>query len=303
MNSHSGRTASKRHPHTRKGRTAAAAHNAVSRSDRTSWIVAVIVIAVGDALVFAFADGSHQTGGGAINGDQPAPAALVSAVTGVPQRVLDQVGEGSVTGLPGKLPGPLLTSGGKPRIVYLGAEYCPYCATERWAMVQAFSRFGTFKNLKINTSSSTDVDPNTPTFSFYGAAYTSNYITFESVEEQDNKGKPLEQPTSEQAQLAAEFDRPPYTSGDATSTGTIPFIGIADEYIISGATYDVGVLQDKTHAEIAAALSNPTNDISQGAIGAANAITAAVCKVTANQPTNACTTPAVTAIEAKLPTK
>ncbi len=32
---------------------------------------------------------------------------------------------------------PALTSGGKPQIVYMGAEYCPYCAAERWAMVVA----------------------------------------------------------------------------------------------------------------------------------------------------------------------
>ena len=38
---------------------------------------------------------------------------------------------------------PALTSGGKPEILYVGAEYCPYCAAERWAMVVALSRFGT----------------------------------------------------------------------------------------------------------------------------------------------------------------
>jgi thiol-disulfide isomerase/thioredoxin len=297
------RSAPKRRPQARKGRAVVAAKSAGKRSDRTSWIIAAVVIAVGVALVFAFAGGSHNTGSGAITGDQAAPASLVKAVTGVPQSVLNQVGTGTVTGLPGKLPGPLLTSGGKPRIVYIGAEYCPYCATERWAMVQAFSRFGTFKNLKITTSSSTDVDANTPTFSFHGATYTSDYIKFESVEEENNKSKPLEQPTAEQAQLAAEFDTAPYTSGGSTSGGTIPFIDIANEYIISGATYDVGVLQGQTHAEIGAALSDPTSAISQGAIGAANAMTAAVCKVTGNKPANVCTTSAITAIEAKLPTK
>ena len=74
----------------------------------------------------------------------------------------------------------------------MGAEYCPYCATERWAMVNALSRFGTFSGLKITTSAETtpqgtpEVFPNTPTFSFYGATYKSDYIQFEPVEEQDN---------------------------------------------------------------------------------------------------------------------
>ncbi|MGH3293687.1 MAG: DUF929 family protein, partial [Trebonia sp.] len=76
-----------------------------------------------------------------------------------------------------------LTSGGKPEVLYLGAEYCPYCASQRWAMVNALSRFGTFSGLTTTHSSSTDADPNTPTWTFYKSTYTSNYINFTSVEE------------------------------------------------------------------------------------------------------------------------
>jgi len=300
------RSAPKRRPQARKGRTVVAAHSAGKRSDRTSWIIAGVVIAIGVALVFVFAGGHHNTTPGtAIKGRERAPASVVKKVTTVPQSVIDQVGSGSASALPSKLPGPTLTSGGTPRIVYLGAEYCPYCATERWAMVQALSRFGTFKNLKITTSSSTDTDPNTPTFSFYGATYTSPYIKFESIEQSDNTGKPLEQPTSEQAQLVSQFDKAPYVAGAGSTSqgGTIPFIDIANQYIISGAQYDVGVLQGKTWDQIATALSDPTTDISKGAIGAANSITAAICKVTGNNPAAVCTSSAITALEAKLPTK
>jgi hypothetical protein len=299
------RSAPKRRPQARKGRTVVAAHSAGKRSDRTSWIIAGVVIAVGVALVFVFAGGHHTTTPGtAIHGRQAASGSLVSKITTVPQSVINQVGSGSASALPSKLPGPTLTSGGTPRIVYLGAEYCPYCATERWAMVQAFSRFGTFKNLQITTSSSTDVDANTPTWSFYGATYTSPYIKFESIEQSDNKGKPLEQLTTGQAQLVSQYDKAPYVSGGGSTTGgTIPFIDIANQYIVSGAQYDVGVLQGKTFDQIGTALRDPTSDISKGAIGAANSITAAICKVTGNQPTDVCSAPAVTALEAKLPTK
>ena len=53
-------------------------------------------------------------------------------------------------------------------------------------MVNSLSRFGTFTGLKTTHSSSTDADPNTPTFTFYGSKYTSNYITFTPVEEYTN---------------------------------------------------------------------------------------------------------------------
>jgi hypothetical protein len=298
------RPAPKRRPQARKGRAVVAAKSAGKRSSRTSWIIAASVIAVGVALVIAFAGGSKPpVAGQAIYPRQNAPASVVKKVTGVPASVINQVGAGSATGLPEKLPGPVLTSAGKPRIFYLGAEYCPYCATERWAMVNAFSRFGTFKNLKITTSSSNDVDANTPTFSFYGSTYTSPYITFEAVETEDNKQKPLEVPSAEQSALVSKYDVAPYVSGSSTSGGTIPFIDFANEYIISGATYDVGVLQGNTHAQIAAALSDPNNSITKGAIGAANGMTAALCKLTDNKPAATCSVKAIQTLESQLPTK
>ena len=46
-----------------------------------------------------------------------------------------------------------LTLNNKPEILYIGAEYCPFCAAERWSMIIALSRFGTFSNLHFMTSS------------------------------------------------------------------------------------------------------------------------------------------------------
>ena len=73
--------------------------------------------------------------------------------------------------------GPSLTQGGKPEVLFMGSEYCPYCAAQRWAMVSAVSRFGTFSGLTTTHSSSSDVDANTPTLTFYGSKYTSQYIS------------------------------------------------------------------------------------------------------------------------------
>ena len=41
----------------------------------------------------------------------------------------------------------------------MGAEYCPYCAAERWSMIVALGRFGTFSGLQTMRSSSTDSRP------------------------------------------------------------------------------------------------------------------------------------------------
>jgi len=69
--------------------------------------------------------------------------------------------------------------------------------------------------------------------------------------------------------------------------------------MISGASYSPQVLQGKTWAQVAAALHDPSSPIAAGVLGTANQITAAICKLTNNQPASACT-PAVKALEAKL---
>ena len=53
---------------------------------------------------------------------------------------------------PTKVTGSALTFDGKPGIFYYGAEYCPYCAAERWPVVVALSRFGTWSNLQQTIS-------------------------------------------------------------------------------------------------------------------------------------------------------
>jgi Domain of unknown function (DUF929) len=284
----------KRRPQARKGRTAAAARAGGRRTDRTALIAAIVIIAVGGSLVFAFAQSASKKRA-LIKGDAPAPSALVSKVTGVPDSVITQVGLGTATA-PRTLPGPTLMKDGKPLVVYIGAEYCPYCATERWAMVNAFSRFGTFKNLKITQSASApEVFPDTPTFSFHGSTYTSKYVVFEPVETATNTHGALETPTAQQTALENKYNAPPYVA--SSSAGAIPFIDLANRYLISGASYGAGVLSGKTHDEIASAMSDASSDISQGAIGTANGITAAICVATGNKPANVCNNTAIKSIQ------
>ena len=232
-----------------------------------------------------------------------APPALVAKVTSIPASVFTQVGAGTAT-LPKAIKAPALANGGKPRVVYIGAEYCPYCATERWPMVIALSRFGSFTGLGVTHSSSVDVFPSTNTFSFYGSTYTSAYLSFEPVELNTNQiagnggYKTLETPTAEQQQLLATYDAPPYVS--AASANAIPFIDFGGRFLISGATYDAAVLQGKSADEIASALYDPTSAISRGAVGTANAMTAALCTLTAGKPASVCASPTITQLQSRL---
>jgi hypothetical protein len=257
-------------------------------------VLAVLVIVV-VFVVIKTVGGGKSSGGSATGSSQPA---VVSAVTSVPASTVDTVGKGSANT---KMLVPLsgaaaLTSGGKPQVLYMGAEYCPFCATERWAMLNALSRFGTFSNIKFIHSAADDTPASVPTLTFDKSTFTSKYLTFTPVEMQKIDRSPLQDPTSAQKALLNKYDAPPYVQGTG---GSIPFMDFGGKYIVSGASYDYTVLSGKSYAQIAAAMKDPSTDIAKGAIGAANQMTAAICKLTGDQPATACTA-SIKTIEAGL---
>ena len=232
---------------------------------------------------------------------QPVPATILQQVTHVSPSVAAQVGTGGLSQpfTAANQATVLKDSSGKPLFVYIGAEYCPFCAAERWSVIVALSRFGTFSNLHLTTSSSTDTYPDTPTFTFYKSSYTSPYLAFQAVEMQDRTGGTLQQPTSLQSQLLNVYDAPPYFP--AKSAGAIPFLDMGNQYLEAGSGYMPDVLTNSSWAQIAASLSDPKNPIAQSIVGDANYITAALCVVTNNQPANVCTTAPIPTIQAQLP--
>ena len=212
------------------------------------------------------------------------PASVQANLT-VPVSVLAQVGLGSSsTQALTPATGAALTSGGKPEMLYIGAEWCPYCAAERWAMAVALSRFGTFSPLRGIHSSSSDVFPNTATLTFFQSTYTSNYLVFTPVENQDVNHNPLVATTSAQQAIWNKYD---------PSNG-YPFIDIGNRFI-AGTTYNPQVLAGLTWSQIASDLHNPTSAVAKGADGSANLFTAAICQLTNNQPGSVCNAAPITA--------
>jgi len=254
-------------------------------------VVAVLAIVVAFVVIKAFS-GTASAG----SNTATANASVVSDLTSVPASTLKTVGKGSALTYNARpmipITGSALTENGKPEVLYMGAEYCPFCATERWAMAEALSRFGIFSGLKFIHSDPSDVYPSTPTLTFYKSTYTSKYVTFTPVEETTVSKQPLQTPTAAQEALDTKYDVPPNTS----EAGSIPFVDLGNKFMLSGAQYNPQVLQGKSWAQVAAALKDPSNPIAQGADGAANTFTAAICKLTNNLPATACT-PTVKAIE------
>jgi len=267
----------------------------------TAVAVVLVIFVVLVVVKLSGGSGKSSTPQAAVSG--AAADSVVTDVTSVPASVLDTVGAGTVQTLPSVIKGQsVLSDNGKPVVLYVGAEYCPFCAAERWAVVVALSRFGAFSGLKVTSSSSDDVFPSTPTLSFYGATYTSQYLTFQGVETQSNQKSgqgyaPLQQLTAAQASLVQKYNAAPYVPSD--SAGSIPFVDFANQAIISGASYSPQLLAGKSQAQVAAAIKDPTSDISKSVGGTANAITALLCKLTGGRPGDVCTSKAVTAYNGK----
>ena len=265
----------------------------------TGSVVAVLAIVVAFVLIKANNNpsSSSASGSGGVTGTELSATAQ-KKVTSVPASTLDQVGIGSVLSYQ---PTPIqaisdkpLTSNGKPEMLYIGAEYCPYCAAMRWSMAVALSRFGTFTTpLHGIHSSSTDVNPNTPTLTFYKSGYSSPYLTFTPVENETISRGPLQNTTAAQQALWQKYD------SSASGVG-YPFISFGNKYVIKTPTYDPGVLAGMSWAQVATALHNPNSPVAQGALGTANLITAAICKMTGGQPGNVCTSAGVVAANAHL---
>jgi hypothetical protein len=283
-------------------------------------VVAIVVV----AFVLVKLNSGGGTAAAASNGPTGAAlAAVTKQVENVPTSVTDKVAGGGVnTGEFISAPtstavsnassqlgsyfatvnGTPLTSGGKPEVLYMGAEYCPFCAAQRWAMINALSRFGTFTGLTTSHSSSTDTDPNTPTWTFYKSTYTSNYINFTSVEETTNARQgnssntsvpyvTLQTPTSAQAALGQAYD----------PSGSIPFLDLGNKYVQVGnlAPLSPTMLDGKSWSQVGAAMNDPSSSIGKAEIANANYMTAAICKLTNNQPATACT-PTIQKLESNL---
>ena len=212
--------------------------------------------------------------------EAPASAAVVRQVSTVPAAVLASVDPGqAVTSLePVKTSGPPLTIGGKPAIVFVSEESCPFCAAERWSVAVALSHFGTLSHLGTTSSSATDVYPNTATLSFRTARYQSAELTLRTTELADNAGRPLQPQTALDTRLIDAFDVPPYVNS-ADQSGAVPFLDIANKYVLAGAQYDPQVLAGLSAAQIASQLTNPSSQVAQAIDGSAQVIITAIDQV------------------------
>lgn len=216
--------------------------------------------------------------------ESAAPAAVARQVTSVPAATLTRVSPGRVVTPLHQVAssGPPLTVNGKPAIVFVSEESCPFCAAERWSLTVALSHFGTWDHLGVTSSAANDIFPGTATLSYRTAQYHSSQLTLQTTELTDNAGHALQAATSLDRQLISQYDVPPYVNS-ADQSGAVPFLDIGNRYILAGAQYDPQVLAGLSATQIAADLRDPSSPVAQAIDGSANVIIAAINQVLHDQ--------------------
>jgi hypothetical protein len=249
---------------------------------------------------------------------------VAAALASVPPAVAARAGGGAdLADGSGRLTPPAVapdatvtTLGGKPLVLWVGAEFCPFCAAERWPLAVALSRFGRFTGLHETTSSATAVFPATASLSFVGTGYSSPYVSFEGVELY-----------SSQVGADGSFTRigglTPAEQALARQVGDgsvrLPLVDVAGVLTTTTSAFSPSILAGLSSDQIASALAQepstpaPSTPTTRGAtpstttttvpsggslvqlavVAAANQLTAGICRASGGLPVAVCSAPGV----------
>jgi Domain of unknown function (DUF929) len=269
-------------------------------------IVAICLLA---ALILV-RDNSGPSTTSTVETFSPAPSSLLSTITSVPASVYDTIGVNSpdnpVQPLQpvGNTSAPLweATADGatpQPVVFFYGAEFAPYAAVERWPLIMALSRFGTFDQLGLMQSSGTTAFADLSTFTFWNVRYSSKYLVLESVERYSSLNPTggrylrLQAPDARQAAAVATYGATP---------NTFALTDVANRFVLNGSSFAPGVLAGLTQSQIAGNLSTPASPLTEAVVTAANEITAGICAVDGDKPEAVCASKGVLAADTVLKT-
>ena len=272
--------------------------------------VGVILVGVVGLVTYAL---THASTPATVTQTARTSPAVLATLSSVPAGTFDQVGV-TVPGVeltPPRVESgqPPLTAGGRPEVLVVGAEYCPFCAAERWPLVVALARFGRFTVLHDATSATQSVYPDTATFSFAGVRYASPYVTLTGVElYSDQVGADgtfirIASLTPAQAALVARYA--------GTTTGTAPFVDVGGRLVTTTAAFSPALLAGQSQSQIAGLVAAPPTGptpagataappTGQAVVAAANQLTAGICASTDQRPAAVCDSKGVRAADQSL---
>lgn len=158
--------------------------------------------------------------------------------------------------------------GGKLFVFFMGAEFCPYCAAERWPIVRSLQKFGQWEGLKQTISAARD-EPflNLPTYDFTKAAYTSPHIEFVAREIKDREFKPLQKLLKTEEKLLKKYN----------PKKEIPFLLIAGRFMQTSSGFPPKIFIGHTFRQTETELKKTESEIRKTIDEEANIISALLC--------------------------
>jgi thiol-disulfide isomerase/thioredoxin len=157
---------------------------------------------------------------------------------------------------------------GKLFVFFMGAEYCPYCAAERWAIVRALQKFGQWSGLNQTMSAARDEQLlNLPTYDFTEATYTSTHIEFVSRETKDREFKPLQKLLKAEEKLLHKYN----------SKKEIPFLLIGGRFMQIGSGFTPKIFIGHTFRQTETELKKAESEIRKTIDEEASCIAALLC--------------------------
>jgi len=246
-----------------------------------SGFVVILILMVMEAIVHQHQRRATAQAVAALN-ETALPTDVMRNLQAIPLNTWNRVGTGRFRPL--EAVEPATTDPAIPTVLYIGSEFCPYCAAVRWPIVAALERFGAFTRLERSASSATDIFPGTPSVTFAHTRYQSPYLTMQAVEREGNtldasgRYPPLQHLTPTQEAVFRRYD----------PSGAIPFLLIGGRYVLVGSPFSPAVLQRLDWRNIAAQLPGGTTPAARAILNAGNEISAAICAVNGDHPTAIC---------------
>jgi thiol-disulfide isomerase/thioredoxin len=249
--------------------------------------IALVICIVAVLVIVKVTGGGSGSGSGIVDQSSPPagtpiPAATLAKVASVPVSTLTAAPTSGILQTPQVVANPVLVANGKPEILYIGAEWCPHCAAERWALYLALSKFGTFSPAPGRIHSA-NRDGSVPTLTFYGTRYSSPYLSLMPVEVYTNHPTgngytTLQTPTRSQLQLWQN-----------TNGGTFPFVDLGGKQVLAGAQYSFADLQNLSFSEVAGQVGDNSTTIGANIDASAAQLVKTICgSLTHGQPAAVC---------------
>jgi hypothetical protein len=221
----------------------------------------------------------------------PAVAAQLAEVTAIPFQASDSDWAMMPFVQLTRHAGRPLTAGGKPEVLYVGTEYCPYCAAEKWALLVALGRFGTFAGVSEIRSASYPPIPPLDSWTFYRSSYSSKYLTFVPVELYSSalvspRADPLKATSYQVLQKLTPAQQALMNAADKAKE--TPFTDFGGQAVMIGSPVSALMFEHQTWSQLTSALRARRSAAAQAVIGTADYITAELCTLTRDRPATAC---------------